>query len=57
LMINRYGPWLDTNLVLPTSPESCTVKFDYFLEPGLAQDQHFIDRSLQDSEQVGPTPS
>ena len=31
-MLNRYGPWLDTNTVVPTGPRSCTVRFDYFLE-------------------------
>ncbi len=26
LMINSYGPWIDTNLVLPTGPDSCKVQ-------------------------------
>ena len=30
LAINRYGDWLDTNLVLPVSPERCVVVFDWF---------------------------
>ncbi|PIA43672.1 hypothetical protein AQUCO_01800022v1 [Aquilegia coerulea] len=34
-MINRYGPWMDTNLVLPLGPNKCQVIFDYFLEPSL----------------------
>merc|ERR1712212_825706 len=33
-MINRYGNWMDTNLVLPTGPESCRVIYDYYLESG-----------------------
>ncbi|CAN6451082.1 unnamed protein product [Victoria cruziana] len=33
-MINRYGPWMDTNLVVPTGPSKCQVIFDYFLESG-----------------------
>eukprot|EP01018_Ginkgo_biloba_P006536 Gb_35417 [translate_table: standard] len=31
-MINRYGPWMDTNLVLPLGTSQCQVIFDYFLE-------------------------
>jgi len=55
LMLNRYGPWLDTNTIYPTGPTSCRVVFDYFLEeheaakPGAA---HFIAESLQASEGV-----
>ena len=33
-MINRYGPWMDTNVVTPTGPNTCVVHFDYFLEAG-----------------------
>ncbi|KAK9697204.1 hypothetical protein RND81_08G021100 [Saponaria officinalis] len=51
-MINRYGPWLDTNLVVPLGPRKCKVVFDYFLDGSLADDKAFIDRSLKDSEQV-----
>lgn len=29
---NRYGPWMDTNLVIPLGPRKCQVIFDYFLE-------------------------
>ncbi|KAK4582993.1 hypothetical protein RGQ29_025954 [Quercus rubra] len=32
---NRYGPWMDTNLVLPLGPRRCQVVFDYFLEASL----------------------
>ena len=34
LMINRYGPWMDTNVVTPTGPNTCVVHFDYFVEAG-----------------------
>ncbi|KAL6331792.1 hypothetical protein AAG906_020134 [Vitis piasezkii] len=47
-MINRYGPWMDTNLVLPLGPRTCKVVFDFFLE----DDKAFIERSLEDSERV-----
>ncbi|KAK3026281.1 hypothetical protein RJ639_041230 [Escallonia herrerae] len=34
-MINRYGPWMDTNLVLPLGHRKCQVIFDYFLDASL----------------------
>ncbi|KAL7168508.1 hypothetical protein ACSBR2_038860 [Camellia fascicularis] len=51
-MINRYGPWMDTNLVLPIGSRKCQVIFDYFLDASLKEDKAFIDRSLEDSERV-----
>ncbi|KAJ7570584.1 hypothetical protein O6H91_01G127300 [Diphasiastrum complanatum] len=51
-MINRYGPWLDTNLVLPMSPVQCRVIFDYFLDEDKIHDEAFIKDSLEDSDQV-----
>ena len=26
-MLNRYGPWLDTNVVVPLAPDRCKVVF------------------------------
>ncbi|KQK17362.1 hypothetical protein BRADI_1g33960v3 [Brachypodium distachyon] len=51
-MINRYGPWMDTNLAVPLDATRCKVVFDYFLDESLLDDQDFIDQSLKDSEQV-----
>ncbi|GAB4838303.1 hypothetical protein Ancab_027833 [Ancistrocladus abbreviatus] len=51
-MINRYGPWMDTNLVLPLGPRKCQVVFDYFLDASLKDDKALIKKSLNDSEQV-----
>jgi choline monooxygenase len=51
-MLNRYGSWLDTNLVLPLGPSRCRVVFDYFCEPALAQDAAFVEASLKASEKV-----
>eukprot|EP00249_Psilotum_nudum_P016215 c25721_g1_i2 orf=130-1485(+) len=51
-MINRYGPWMDTNLVLPTATNECQVIFDYFLDVSFKNDNMFIEQSLQDSEVV-----
>ncbi|XP_008801514.1 choline monooxygenase, chloroplastic [Phoenix dactylifera] len=51
-MINRYGPWLDTNLVIPLGSTNCQVIFDYFLDHSLLDDKVFIERSLKESERV-----
>nr|KJB74799.1 hypothetical protein B456_012G008200 [Gossypium raimondii] len=51
-MINRYGPWMDTNLAIPLGPRKCLVVFDYFLEASFKDDKAFIERSLADSEKV-----
>jgi len=51
-MLNRYGPWLDVNLVLPLGPERCLTVFDYYLDFHVAPDEQFIQRSLAASEQV-----
>ncbi|KAH1201215.1 Choline monooxygenase, chloroplastic [Glycine max] len=33
--LDRYGPWMDTNLVVPLGPNKCQVIFDYYLEHSL----------------------
>lgn len=33
LMINRYGPCLDSNLVLPIAADRCRVIFDFWFDP------------------------
>lgn len=42
LMINRYGPWMDTNVVRPTGPSSCTVRFDWWVEPERSTDSKLL---------------
>lgn len=51
-MINMYGPWMDTNLVLPISPSECRVVFDWFLDSSLVHDKDYIESSIADSEVV-----
>ena len=52
-MINRYGPAMDTNWVIPLSPERCLTVFDfYFADVEGGDAQAFIRESLQMSEQV-----
>lgn len=55
LMLNRYGPWLDTNTVYPLGPNRCRVMFDYFLEREAAEKEgssEFVQKSLESSNAV-----
>ena len=49
LMINRYGPWMDTNVVLPgPGPNECVVLFDYFIRADAdGADEKFMTESLR----------
>ncbi|GFP95369.1 choline monooxygenase chloroplastic, partial [Phtheirospermum japonicum] len=51
-MINRYGPWMDTNLVLLLGPREFQVIFDYFLDASVVDNDSFIRKSLKDSEKM-----
>ena len=51
-MINRYGPIMDTNWVVPLGVDRTLTVFDYFFEPRLAGDRDFVERSLAASHQV-----
>lgn len=52
LMINRYGPWMDTNVVVPLAPDRCRVDFDWWIDQDLALDAGIIDAGVQSSDQV-----
>ena len=43
-MLNRYGPVLDTNLVLPLGPDRCRVIFEFFFDETV--DDAWIERSM-----------
>lgn len=49
-MINRYGPIMDTNWIVPTGPETCSTIFDYYFMPEASDG--FIAASIKASEQV-----
>lgn len=52
-MLNRYGPILDTNWVLPLGPTRTLTVFDYYFDAALADcDPAFVERSLAASDQV-----
>lgn len=52
LMLNRYGPCLDTNLVHPISERRCRVTFDFWFDPVHVTDEQWKARSLDDSERT-----
>lgn len=39
LMLNRYGPWCDINIVYPVSARKCEIVFDYFLDERCIQEK------------------
>ena len=49
-MVNRYGPILDTNWIVPLGCDRCLTVFDYWFDPSC--DEPFIERSLAASHQV-----
>ena len=51
LMINRYGPCLDTNLVTPCGPGACEVKYEFFFASDEGESaQRFIEESVAQSD-------
>lgn len=52
LMLNRYGPWLDINVVEPTGPETCQVRFEYFLHQDFTPSDGYVAESLHASDAV-----
>lgn len=53
LMINRYGPMMDTNWVIPLDHERVRVVMDYYFEKtGTPEADDFIKKSLASSDVV-----
>jgi len=54
LMINRYGSWMDTNIVYPNGPDNCIVDFEWYYdtENGDINSQDCIDECIRQSEKV-----
>ncbi len=52
LMINRYGPMMDTNWVIPKRHDEVEVVFDYYFTPETARDTDFVEKSLAASDVV-----
>ena len=52
-MINRYGPWMDTNVVVAVGHDACRVTFDYFLDPArMAESAEFVEDCVTASDGV-----
>ncbi len=51
-MINRYGPFLDTNAVHPLAHDRTAIVYDYWCREDLAGDGDFVQRSLRASDAV-----
>ncbi len=52
LMINRYGPWLDVDVVLPIDAHTCEVVIEWWLDPAAGFDAIEIRGQIDESEQV-----
>lgn len=52
ICINRYGKWMDTNIIWPRGPDECEVLFDWYVEGDLANQTTLIENSIKESEQV-----
>jgi choline monooxygenase len=52
LMLNRYGPILDTNIAFPLGPGRCRIVFNFYFIGERAKDEDFVRESLIKSEQV-----
>ena len=53
----RYGPWLDTNMVVPTGPDTTTVVYDYYLQKDKMEElggdlESYVEESLAESDRV-----
>jgi choline monooxygenase len=52
LCINRYGKWMDTNIVWPIGPHECAVQFDWYVDPSIANDESLVEKCIEDSDRV-----
>ena len=51
LMLNRYGPCLDSNLVVPLGPDRCEVRYEFFfLDAAGESAEVFLEESVAQSE-------
>jgi choline monooxygenase len=50
-MLNRYGPCLDSNHVIPLGPNRCRVEYEFYFEDTEGPEaQHFIEQSMAQSD-------
>ena len=51
-IFNRYGPWLDINVVIPINENETIVRIEWFIDSNLIADEKFIEDSIKASEEV-----
>jgi len=49
-MINRYGKWMDVNIVLPINENRCLTLFDYYYDGEIQEEE--LSRALKASDRV-----
>lgn len=52
LCVNRYGQWMDTNIVWPNGVDKCIVEFEWFVTRDSAGNSDYIDEAIAQSETV-----
>lgn len=52
IMINRYGQWMDTNIVWPRGVNECVVDFVWYAHPDLVLTPSVIEEGIAASDQV-----
>jgi choline monooxygenase len=52
LALNRYGPVLDVNRIVPLAAERTRVTFDFYFEEHAARDVAFVERSIAESDRI-----
>jgi len=52
ILFNRYGPWLDINVVIPLNEKECIVKIEWFVDKEYLENKTFIQECLTKSEKV-----
>ena len=52
LCVNRYGHWMDTNIVWPHGVDKCIVEFEWFVHKDFAGDSDYIEKAIAQSETV-----
>lgn len=49
-MINRYGPCMDSNLVVPEGPDQCRVIYEFYFDESVADAMQFVDDSIAQAD-------
>ena len=49
-MINRYGPCLDSNLVIPLGVDRCRVVYEFYFDESVANARQFVDDSIAQAD-------